>query len=245
MKGYGSAAVIATALCVLLATGASAQVGSRQTAELKFLEQEASAPTGFTLNIDYVNPSDPDAKPPAVRKVVEELAEGAQIDTAVPDRCTASDAQLMLLGADACPAGSRVGAGTITIDTGFPDPGRFILADVVFVNNTNELIFVSTERDSGARVVTRSAVEGRRIVTEAPPLPGTPPDGGAIDEVRVQIDEVSRTIDGVRHGYVTTPGSCPQSRAWINSVAFTYADGVSQTVDTPSRCVKPRKRPAR
>ena len=36
--------------------------------------------------IDYVNPDDRDAKPPAVRRVVEVLASGSRIDTSVPER---------------------------------------------------------------------------------------------------------------------------------------------------------------
>jgi RTX calcium-binding nonapeptide repeat (4 copies) len=245
MKAYGFAAILASLACALMPAAASAEAGSRQSAELRFLDGEPGVPTGITLNIDYVNPSDPGAKPPAVRKVVQDLAEGAQIDTSVPARCTASDAQLMLQGAQACPAGSRVGAGMITIDTGFPEPGRFIVADVVFLNNTNQLIFVSTDRGSGARVVTRSAVEGRRVTTDAPPLPGAPPDGGAIDVVQVRLDEISHVVGGVRRGYITTPGGCPDSRAWTNSVAFTYADGVSQTVNTASTCVKGAKQRGR
>jgi hemolysin type calcium-binding protein len=245
MKRYGSATILATLACVLLPAAGGAQSGSRQSAELSFLEWEPGASTGFTLNIDYVNPSDPSAKPPAVRKVVEDLAEGSQIDTSIPARCAASDPQLMVQGADACPPGSRVGTGTITIDTGFPGPGRFVVADVVFLNNTDQLIFLSTERGTGARVVTRSAIEGSRIVNDAPPLPGTPPDGGAIDVVQVRIDEVSRVVGGVRRGYITTPGACPDRRFWVNSVTFAYADGASQTVDTQSSCVKGDKRPGR
>jgi hypothetical protein len=245
MRAYGFAAILAGLACALMPAAASAQTGSRQSAELRFLDGAPGVSTGVTLNIDYVNPSDLSAKPPAVRKVVQDLAEGAQIDTSIPARCTASDPQLMVQGASACPAGSRVGAGTITIDTGFPGPGRFVVADVVFLNNTNQLIFVSTERGTGARVVTRSAIEGRRIVNDAPPLPGAPPDGGAIDVVQVRLDEVSREIGGVRRGYITTPGACPDTRFWVNSTTFTYADGVSQTVDTNSSCVKGGKRPGR
>jgi hypothetical protein len=239
MKRFRSAAILvgvclAWALAPSLAAAAS---DSRQDAELHFTEQRPGTSTGFTLSIDYVNPSDPEAKPSAVRRVVEELAQGALIDTSIPARCAASDVELMLLGANGCPAASRVGDGTITIDTGFPEPGRFIVADVVFLNNTDELIFLSTERDTGVRLVTRSTIEGRRIINTAPPLPGAPPDGGAIDVVQVKIDEISREVDGIRRGYVTTPGECPDSGFWANSISFTYADDVTQTMEAPSSCV--------
>jgi hypothetical protein len=238
MKGYGTAALVAMVGFALVPAAAGAQSGSRQSAELTFLEREPGTPTALDLDIDYVNPQDPSAKPPAVRRVVEELAVGAQIDTSIPARCSATDAQLMAQGPAACPADSRVGQGTVTIDTGLPEPGRFIVADTVFLNNTNQLILVSTERGSGARVVTRAVAEGRRIITELAALPGAPPDGGAIDVVDFRLNQVSREIGGVRRGYITTPGDCPESQSWRNTITFTYADGVSQTTSTDSSCVK-------
>lgn len=245
MRQVGWATVLAVLCGGLLPAVSPAQSGSRQSAEVRFAEQQPGTPSGLILNIDYVNPTDSSAKPPAVRTVVEELAAGAQIDTSVPERCTASDAELMLQGAAACSKGSKVGAGTIRIDTGFPEPGRFIDADVAFLNNTNQLIFVSTERGSGARVVSRSEVRGRQVINSAPTLPGTPPDGAAIDVVRVKLDELTRETDGVRRGYVTTPGECPQSRSWTSSLSFTYGDGVSQTVTTDSPCTKGGEKPGR
>jgi hypothetical protein len=233
MKAHGITAVLAAMACALLPAAAAAQTGSRQTAELSFLETEPGASTGFTLEIDYVNPEDPSAKPPAVRRVVQRFAEGTRIDTSIPERCGATDPQLMLQGADACPAGSRVGSGTVTVDTG--QPGRFIVADTVFLNNTDELILVSTDRGTGARVVTRAAVEKDRIVTELAPLPGSPPDGGAIDVVDFRIDKVTRVVGGEERGYVTTPATCPAG-GWVNSISFTYADGVTQTTSNGSGC---------
>ncbi|MGH2955507.1 MAG: hypothetical protein ACRDL6_00735 [Solirubrobacterales bacterium] len=236
MKAHGIAtAVLAALACALLPSAAAAQTDSRQAAELTFHETDPGASTGFTLKIDYVNPSDPSAKPPAVRRVVQRFAEGTRIDTSVPELCGATDAQLMLQGPEACPAGSQVGSGTVSVDTGLPEPGRFIVADTVFLNNTDELILVSTDRGTGARVVTRAAVEQDRIVTELTPLPGTPPDGGAIDVVDFRIEEVSRVVGGEERGYVTTPATCPTG-GWLNSISFTYADGVTQTTSNGSPC---------
>lgn len=227
---------LACALGAVAPAAAGAQSGVRQSSELLFDQEQPGVPTGLTLSIDYVNPDDPSAKPPAVRTVVEELAAGAQIDTSVPDLCTANDAQLTAQGADACPDDSRVGSGFVRVDTGFPEPGRFIDADVVFLNNTDELILVSTARGSGARVITRAAVQGRQIVTNLAALPGTPPDGGAIDVVDFRLEAISREIDGSSRGYITTPPDCPPDGVWTNSISFTYSDGVTQLVDSQSPC---------
>jgi hypothetical protein len=170
---------------------------------------------------------------------VETLPEGARFDTTVPAQCPATDAQLVAMGESACPPGSKVGSGFIRIDTGFPGPNRFVAVDVAFLNNADQLIFLNTTRDSGARVVNRSTIQGGRLTSSAPPLPGTPPDGGAIDVVQTRLESISREVGGVRRGYITTPTVCPSQGAWTTALSFTYADGVTQTVGSPSPCVSP------
>jgi hypothetical protein len=235
-----SAARVATVLlacCAATAPAASAQAGeSRQDAALTFTSGAPGQPTGLLLSIDYVNPDNPAAKPPAVRRVVTELAPGSRYDTGAPELCTASDAELMARGASACPSGSVVGRGVITIDTGFPGPNRIVTSDTTFLNNTDELIFLNAERQSGGRAVTRSEVGERTVTSEAPPLPGTPPDGGAIDTVQIEDFQISREVGGEVRSYITTPESCPPHGFWVNSVHFTYFDGVSQVVETRSPC---------
>jgi hypothetical protein len=233
----GIVAVCAVLGGLIAAPSHVAASASRQTATLTFTQSAPGRSSGAKLLIDYVNPDDPSAKPPAVRRVATRLRIGSRVDTDVPAKCGASDAELMAEGASACPDASRVGTGLITIDTGFPEPGRFITADVVFLNNTDELIFLSTIRGSGAKVVTRSRlVDGHVLVANAPMLPGTPPDGGAIDTVKVRLKSVQREIGGVRHAYIATPPRCPASGEWINRMRFTYADSVTQVTTNPSAC---------
>jgi hypothetical protein len=223
----------------LLVAGALAADSAYQTATARFKQRLPGKPTAARLEIDYVNPADRDGKPPAVKKVVVKLARGARIDTSVPALCKASDAELMAEGASACPAASKVGQGEVTVDTGFPGPGRFVDADVDFFNNTDELIFLNTVKGSDARTVIRATAGGRRTVTEAPMLPGTPPDGGAIDTVHIVLFAVTRRSGGERHAYITTPPRCPRVGHWVNSVGFTYANGVNQTVKSSSPCRRP------
>jgi hypothetical protein len=215
-----------------MTTSAQAGSKSRQTAKMRFTTTKPDHSTGLRIRIDYVNPQDRDAKPFAVRQLVERLARGARIDTSVPELCTASDAELMAEGQSACPSGSRVGTGLITFDTGFPEPARFVEVDIVFLNNTDELIFLSTPRGTGARVVARAPVGRRTFRPSAPTLPGTPPDGAAIDTVEAELEAIE---DG-RRSYMTTPRECPADDRWINKIRFTYADGVSQKVKTANRC---------
>lgn len=231
--------VVATALStsIGLAPEALAQGdGAYQTAAFMFDQTEPASPSGTMLDVDYFHPSDPTAKPVAVTRAVIEAAPGSHWDTSVPARCTASDAQLMSLGEAACPARSKVGEGQVVVDSGFPGPARYAHAHITFFNNTDELIYLNTVATIGLRTVVRAEIKGNRITTDAGALPGTPPDGGAIDEVHTVDPAVVVEEAGAVRSYFTTPSECPDSGQWINTQTFTYSDGTTQTTTNPTPC---------
>jgi hypothetical protein len=214
---------------------AHGQEGTRQTVAVWFDERRPAQPTGVRLAIDYLNPQDAQAKPPAVQKVVIAHAPGSEIDTSVPERCEASNSDLMARGPAACPPASKVGVGEVDLDTGFPGPSRVLTYDVAMFNNTRELILLlESKSEPRSRIVARSVVEGGTITTDVSPVPGGPPDGfTAIKRVRLSLDALSA---GGR-SYVATPASCPAGGSWTNTVTFTYRDGVTQTVRDSSPCI--------
>lgn len=231
------AALAAIVPAVVVPVAAAAPDERRQKAKVRFTTKAPGAPSGLVFRVDYVNPADPSGKPPAVTRVVETLARGARFDTSAPEACPASDAELMLLGTGACSPGSQVGTGHLTLDTGFPAPARTLDVEVDFFNNTGQFIFLNQVAALDIpRVVVRSAVGKRRIESGAPFLPGTPPDGAAIDTVAVRTPPIRRTVDGERRAYVTTPPRCPRRGFWVNRARFTYFDGVTQAVATRSPC---------
>jgi hypothetical protein len=208
-----------------------------QTSSYTLSQKLPGKSTSERFVFDYVDPANPEGKPPAVRKVTTILPKGGRYDTSVPEACTASDAQLMAQGGAACPEGSAIGGGVVTVDTGAPGPGRIVTADVEFFNNVDEFIYVNTVRGSGARTIIRAEVTDRLTITPAGMLPGTPPEGGAIDTVDV-------TVEGVRNArgnYITTPPRCPKDRSWTARVRFEYDGGVAQTMPTENRCRKPQR----
>jgi hypothetical protein len=223
---------LAAAAPLALAQGEGAYQTSSYTLSQKAPGKSASEHFVF----DYADPADPAGKPPAVRKVTTILPKGARYDTSVPEACTASDAELTLSGGAACPEGSAIGGGVITVDTGAEGPGRFVTADVEFFNNTNEFIYVNTVRGTTARTIIRAEVTDRLTITEAGMLPGTAPDGGAIDKVDVTVAGVHNE----RGNYITTPQRCPRDRTWTARVRFEYDGGISQTVPTDNPCRKRR-----
>jgi hypothetical protein len=234
------------ALALLSGGGAAlGQSGSRQSAATTFGQQRPGNSTGVSLAIDYVNPGDRQAKPPAVQKVVNRLQRGTVIDTSVPARCTASDAELTANGAAACPAASNVGSGEVDLDSGLAGPSRMLANDVTLLNNRDELIFLLESKGGGprSRFVSRNAIAGATITSEVPPVPGGPPDGFlAIKRVRILVQRLSVGRGSRQRNYVTTPNFCPRSRNWTNTATFTYRDGVSQTVSNRSPCVGTRAR---
>ena len=220
---------------------------SRQEATYKLTQKLAGQGTGEKFKFDYVNPDDPESKPPAVEKVVTKLPRRGRFDPSVPESCTATDAELMAQGAAACPEDSLIGGGVVTVDTGLPEPGRFVTADVVFVNNAEdpdgEFVYVNTVRDGSlARTVIRADVRRRKTITTAGMLPGTPPDGGSIDTVDLEVDSISK---GGRN-YITTPPRCREDH-WVTRVRFFYPDDVSQAVRTRTPCseIVPARRTGR
>jgi hypothetical protein len=237
LRAMRSTTLIAAALLACVPCAALAQDAARQTAELTLTEQRPARSTGARLAIDYVNTSDPAAKPPAVQRTMITLAPGSRIDTSVPGQCTAPNPQLMASGSSACPAESRVGGGEITLDTGVPGPARILENDVTLLNNRDELIFVlESKSEPRSRIVARAVIGEGTITTDVTGVPGGPPDGFvAIRRVRLALDSLP--------GYLTTPPTCPANRVWTYSVAFTYRDGVTQTVDGSAPCTGPAERP--
>ena len=231
-----------TAFAVLAVTtplALSQGEGSYQSAGIEFGTTAPATATFEDIAIDYVNPGDPEGKPPAVRTVETILQGGARYDSTAVPVCTATDAELMTQGEAACPPESKIGEGQTTVDTGGPEPGRIVEVDVDFFNNTGELIYLTTVQPAGAHTVIRGQAFKRRTVTELDMLPGFPPDGGAIDTVQIRIGTVAGEADAEPSGYLTTPRRCPKRGSWINRIRFTYANGTTQETSNEVPCTKP------
>lgn len=236
-------AVALLALTTVAVAVAAGQSDLRQTDSTLFTTQRVNSPTGLGISIDYFNPQDRAAKPPAVRKIVTHLQPGTRIDPSVVPQC--DDVRAL---AGVCPPGSQVGGGIIQIDTGLPGPARILTEDTVLFAGQGSLIFLTRDRLTGAKLANDAVVSGSTMTSTVPPLPGTPPDGGALKLIQLHIDAMSRGSGAGRRSLVTTPASCPRSRRWINQSAFTYADGITQTVSSSSACTAPtraRVRPRR
>jgi hypothetical protein len=237
------------ALGVLVsAASAAAQTSAtdRQTASLVFTTTKPGAPSGSRFDVTWRNPDEPnnpDAKPPAVQTLVVSYAPGTIIDTSAVPQCKASDAELMLFGASACPAASQIGAGQFLTDQGSPSPfPRFITYSAWLFNNAGEQVGFSQSTDPPmnppVRNTSRGKIDGATITTVLPTFPsGGPPDNPFTALKTMDIS--GGPISHGRSAYLRSPPSCPASGYWTNTSTFVYHDGVSQTVETHSPC-RPR-----
>jgi hypothetical protein len=239
--------------CAAIGIGALALVGAgvapaadkpaRIVYHDSFTTNRPGQPAGRVYSLVLSDPHDPNGKPPATAHIHTELPVGARYDTGAVPACSASDPELMLFGAAACPAASRVGGNRYVVDTGGPEGHRYMHADMTYFNERGGIIILARDRDTGARLVVHAKVHGRNADIDVPPLPGTPPDGGAS---KSEHGWVLKRIGAGGRSFVTTPPTCPASRLWRFKFVYTFRDGRKQTVTSAQRCVpKPRKRPSR
>jgi hypothetical protein len=241
MKAKSAMAVVVglagVGIAALPATPAAAQ--TRQQFAGTFTTEEPGASTGYRFSIDYVNPDDPERKPYAVQQIVQTLHAGARIDTSVPPRCEATNAELIAQGPAACPASTRVGSGEVTVDSGMaagPMP-RLIKNRLTFFNADSELVVLTESTNTPGppiRTANRVAVGERTLTLQVPPIPAFPPPDPFLANKRARV--VLDPISVAGRSFISTPPSCPLAGAWTNRATFTYRDGVSQTVLSDSPC---------
>lgn len=190
------------------------------------------------LDLEFRNPEDPSLKPHAVARMVVHRPQGGVIDTTVPPQCRASDAQLMLEGAAACPAGSKIGSALSVSDTGGGGPfPRYSETAISDFNGHNEIIGVGVNNDIPAlRFVDRTKIDGNTTTTNFPLIPGAPPPDPYTPLKSLHL-VIPAYVRGGR-AYMRTPPRCPAAGYWTTTLEFTYRDGVTESVESRSPCQK-------
>ncbi|HEX8647819.1 MAG TPA: hypothetical protein VF715_13040 [Thermoleophilaceae bacterium] len=218
-----------------LACAAAPALGdARAELELGFTTEAPGAPAGVRIVIDYKNPDDPAAKPPALTGARIDLPAGTRIDNDAVPKCRASDAEIRSRGRDACPPETLVGTGRLVAITGFGPPADPVDGEVVAFNGEREIVEVVLVRGTDqAAGFDRIGIEGSRLTPHPPATPGGPPDGRTAIK-RIELDLAAPSA-GARP-YVTTPPACPADRLWRSSASFTFGDGGATTVGAAAPC---------
>jgi hypothetical protein len=242
MRKSRPAALLAAAALTPV-TSAAAEPTARVEYVDAFTTRTPGTPSGRVFFDEFFDARDASAKPPPVQFVHLQLPKGARFDTDAVAHCGATDAELMARGPEACAPGSKVGTEVFTFDTGFDGPNRLVTSDITFLNDPGELIILTQERQSGARVVVRGRIGPETFDFELAPLPGTPPDGGA--DKREDANYPPAIGPGGK-AWLTTPPKCPASGMWTFRVDYTFRNGekVTRTSDSPCDRSVPAAGPA-
>jgi hypothetical protein len=231
-RGTRIAAAAATAFACT-SGAAAAQSPAIVTYDDTFTTRTPGAPSGRIFIDTFTNADDPDAKPPSVSNFQLQLPPGARFDTDAIPQCTAADAELMLQGAAACPEDTHIGGELFLADTGFPEPNRYITADVVYINADDAIIAVGTDRATGARLVNRGTVAPDGEEISVPMLPGTPPEGAAVVREEASFEALTGP-EG--EPYLRTPPRCPKRGYWVLTGTYSFRNGDEQTLESRSPC---------
>ena len=236
------------AACALVAAPAAAEPvsWSHGTLDARWTTTQPNTASGSSYDATYHAAGDPSSPPPYMRRMIFYNPHGARYDTAVPDRCTASDAELAVRGADACPPGSRLGGGQAEVAFG----GRFpATTHLDLFNNTNEQIIIA--RSPVVTTVSRGRIHPDGSIEFASPtcwptVGDAPCPADTVLQVRssMRVPPYTRTIDGVERSYLTTPPKCPGTGYWEGPVWFSWADGSEETVVSRTACTTPAERGA-
>jgi hypothetical protein len=238
-RGWWGIAATILALALVAAAPAPAAPAPRQTATFEFTSRVPGTSTGTVAHIEFQNPENPSEKPHAVAKMVVHAPLGSVTDTSVPPQCHASDAELYLEGAAACPADSKIGGGVSVSDSGGGGPfPRYVDATITDFNAQGGVIGFGQVSSPPIRSVDHTTFSGTSATTNFPVFPGVPPPDPYTPIKSLDITFPPYSRDG--RAYTRTPRTCPPSGYWTFKIDFTYHDGVTQSVDSQSPCVRPR-----
>jgi hypothetical protein len=239
---------VAWALLAVCAVSATAQpsVGPRESVDQSFTTTRPNAPTGVGYTGVYHAAGDPHGNPPYLRRMIFSPPRGMRYDTSVPDRCSAPDVELEVLGPDACPAGSRLGGGT-TEGLFYEPIGHLFVVDhfhhvLDVLNNANEQILL-VESEGFTVVRGRMRPDGSIEFDPTTCFPA-PPAGGCVDDYILQLKSSSslppytRTSRGRVRSYATTPPTCPAVGYWSTTLRYWWSDGSADRVVSRQPCTR-------
>jgi hypothetical protein len=218
--------------------------GPHVTVDITATTKRPNTSTGLNWRATFRNPENPNADPPALRRIVIVGPRGIRSDTSVTAQCDASDQELRQRGEAACPSASGIGWGKATARILGGAVNEF---DTTVFNADHAQIELVKFMGRGGGV-RRGTIHRRTIDAQVPTclMGGQPPAGCAFDEVVVLSNELHQRAISVgtgrhRRNLLTTPRSCPRSGRWRTRVRFYFADGSIDRVVTKQPCTRARR----
>ena len=232
---FAAAAAVGLAMAAMPAAAAP-----RVALQWDYGTDAPGAATSLRIRLAYRPADGSGGKAPAVDGLVVRTPAGAGFDPRGRPLCTADDSALRLLGRDACPAGSRLGGGTIAVDTGLGPPlDPMALELTAFATPAGLVELVQYPGSNLTLGFDRLHVRGEALTAHPPRTPGGPPDG------RTTVRDIDLTLVA-EGGYVRTPPTCPPG-GWTATATAAFAGGGEETATdavacrAPARTVRPRR----
>jgi hypothetical protein len=245
---FTGASVAALAIAIVVTTAPAAAAAKRVSGSFSYTSARPGSVTGIVADFHYRNPDDPNAKPPAVAKLVVRTPPGSGIDVTARPQCHASDAELHVRGPDACPSSAKVGTALSIAESGRlgGHPMR-ATNDVIMFNSEDGIIGAAVNRDFPfIKNFDRTRVAGNTSTTVFPAFPGLPPPDNYTAFISMHSELLPLVGPGGRP-WARTPPSCPRARYWTITATFTFHDGVIESIASRSPCTAKkrhkRKRP--
>jgi hypothetical protein len=223
------AAVVVVLASLAFAGVALASPLFSSTFELTYLPTKPGSSGGIETFMTWSDPGETGGKPKRLTRIQFHFNPGTKIDTRALKQCKASDTDVRIEGARACPKASRLGFATSRVTTGVTPPDQ---TQITFFNAPRQII-VMVRVEGRTLAVYRDDIKGR-VVTVNLGLPS----GLSLLELRATIKPHAKGRGKKRRIYFRTPSVCPPSGEWTTTVIFTYVDGSSQQLADGSPCRK-------
>jgi hypothetical protein len=217
--------------CAALLAGASALASPQfsSTFEMTYLPAKPARSGGIDTFMTWSDPGEPAGKPKRQTSIQFRFHPGTKIDTKALTRCRASNTDVRIEGARACPRSSRLGTATSLVTTNVGPPDR---TQITFFNAPRQII-VWVRVEGRNLAVYRDDVKGR-VVTVNLDLPS----GLSLLELHAKIEPHVKGRGKRRRVYFRTPPVCPASGNWTTTVVFTYLDGSTEQHADGTPCRK-------
>lgn len=236
-------AEIAALAAMTLSPTTMAQARPPVDFSLKLSSGVPASAAGAGLRIRYRAAGDPYAKPAALRRVVIALPSGARYDGAAIPTCTAGDAELMVLGAAACPPASVVGDGIVTAVTGAGVPLDPMALDATLVNTGDGVLQILAAHATNLVLLLLHGAftaPGTLTFDPVPSVPGAPPDfKSSVRAVSIRLHPAGTAA----RPFITTPPTCPASQRWRSILTYGTTDGHTYTARSSTPCRRPASAP--
>jgi hypothetical protein len=219
-----AALFVATIVPALGATAAQASPQFESQFQMGYLSAEPGASTGLSTVMTWSDPGAPGGAPKAIKKIDLRFEPGTRFDTNALPQCHASDIEVLLLGASACPPASVLGGGS-TI--GIFSIGLQFDTVVTLFNAPDQIIVFVTVGGLPATEF-RDDVKSDEIVVN-PALPPT------VSLKRLAL-QVNPHTSATGTAYMRAPPTCPPSGRWTIAATFTYDDASSDAHTSGSAC---------